>query len=70
MVVVGAGLKGVPEKVLMSLSLLQQRIFSTGLQVLHRETKGVKLNRTTIIPSDLADRRQITNEVREPEERC
>jgi hypothetical protein len=36
---------------------------SMGLQVLHRETKGVKLNRTMIILSKLANRKQFTNKM-------
>jgi hypothetical protein len=34
---------------------------ATGLQILHRETKGVKLNRTLIITGELANRKQISD---------
>jgi hypothetical protein len=35
-----------------------------GLQVLHRETKGVKLNGTTIIASKFTNGKQIANKSR------
>jgi hypothetical protein len=34
------------------------------LQILHRTTSGVKLNRTVVIGSELAHRNQVLNEVR------
>jgi hypothetical protein len=37
---------------------------ATGLQVLHRETKGVKLNGTTIIASKFVNGKQIANKSR------
>ena len=37
---------------------------TTSLQVLHRKTKSVKLNRTKIISSKFADRQKISNQVR------
>jgi hypothetical protein len=41
---------------------------TTGLQVLHRETKGVKLNSASIIASKFANRKQITNKARNMED--
>jgi hypothetical protein len=37
---------------------------ATSLQVLHRKTKSVKLNRTRIVASKFANRQKIANQVR------
>jgi hypothetical protein len=54
---------GARESVEISITIATKN-HTTGLQVLHRETKGVKLNSARIIESKFANGKQITNKMR------
>ena len=58
---VGGAATGAPWREYKSPELLNQVISAFGWVVVHRQTKGVKLNRNMIISGDLTNRNQIFN---------